>query len=285
MNNSQKFAQNGISRSTLMTLLLPGIAALAVTFLLPLVWLLRMSFYADPSMLTNSAGNYIGVVTDTFYWKIILNTLWMGLVVALLTILASYPIAFFLARTQSRWKGILAALAIAPLLTSTVIRTYGWMVILGNQGVINSALQGLGLIDTPLPISNNFMAACIALVEIMMPYAILTMLGGLGRLNVDMEHAAASLGANRLKVFWRVILPLSVPAIATAALLVFVLAISSFVTPRLIGGGRVFVLATEIYDEATVTLNWPLAATLSVLLLVLFGGVISLYQKVLRSFS
>lgn len=285
MAATSNIAPAGISRPMLMGLLLPSTAALFVTFVLPLAWLVRMSFFGDPSMQVNSAANYTSVITDAFYWKVILNTLKLGVLVAVLTVLTSYPIAFFLARTQSRWRGILAALAIAPLLTSTVVRTYGWMVILGNQGLINSTLQGLGIIDTPLPISNNFMASCIALVEILMPYAILTMLSGLGRLSVDMENAAASLGANRLKVFLRVILPLSVPAIATAALLVFVLSISSFVTPRLIGGGRVFVLATEVYSEATVTLNWPLAATLSVILLVLFGGVISLYQKVLRSFS
>ena len=121
-----------------------------------------------------------------------------------------------------------------------------------------------------------------ALTEILMPYAIMAMLSGLGKLNRDYEDAAALLGASPARVLWRVILPLSLPGIVTAALLVFVLSISAFVTPRLIGGGRVFTLATEIFGEATVTLNWPLAATLSVLLLLLFGVVIALYQRVLN---
>jgi putative spermidine/putrescine transport system permease protein len=285
MSLLKKWVPSGAPQPLVLALLVPSFLAIAVTFIVPLIWLLHMSFYGDASMQTQSVSNYVSVIKDAFYWKIIFNTLWLGVLVSALTVLTSYPVAFFLARTQSRWRGLLAALAIAPLLTSTVVRTYGWMVILGNQGLVNSTLMGLGLIDTPLPISNNFSASCVALVEIMMPYAILTILSGLGRLSIDLESAAASLGANKLKVFLRIILPLSVPAIATAALLVFVLAISSFVTPRLIGGGRVFVLATEIYSEATVTLNWPLAATLSVLLLVLFGGVISLYQKIIASYS
>ncbi len=116
-----------------------------------------------------------------------------------------------------------------------------------------------------------------------MPYAILAMLSGFGRLNTQLEEAAAMLGANRLRVFTRIVLPLSLPGVLTATLLVFVLAISSFVTPRLMGGGRVFVIGTEVYNEATVTLNWPLAASLSVLLLILFGSVIVIYQRAMRA--
>ena len=206
----------------------------------------------------------------------------MGVVVAAICVAVSYPVALFLATTRSRYKGLLIAVAIAPLLTSAVVRTYGWMVILGSNGLVNSSLQSLGLIDVPLKLTNNMTGVTIGLIEIFMPYAILAMISGFGRLSPQLEEAAGSLGANKLAVFRRITLPLSLPGILTAFLLVFVLAISTFITPRLLGGGAVQVLATEIYDQTTGVLNWPFAAALSVILLVLFGLVIALYQRITK---
>ncbi|QCI99718.1 ABC transporter permease [Agrobacterium larrymoorei] len=278
---------SGAPRSVLLLLLLPGLAALVVTFVLPLIWLFRASF-ASSTIGAFSGGDwtltsYSTVIFDPFYWRVAWNTLVLGFNVAIFSVILSYPIALFLVRTQSRWRGVLTALAVAPLLTSSVVRTYGWMVILGDKGVINSTLQSLSITDSVIRLTNNSFGATVALVEILMPYAILAMLSGFGRLNAQLEEAAAMLGANRLKVFTRIILPLSLPGVLTAALLVFVLAISAFVTPRLMGGGRVFVLGTEVFNEATVTLNWPLAAALSVLLLLLFSSIIVIYQRALRS--
>jgi putative spermidine/putrescine transport system permease protein len=122
----------------------------------------------------------------------------------------------------------------------------------------------------------------IGLVEIFMPYAILAMISGFGRLSPQLEEAAGSLGASKLQVFTRVTLPLSLPGILTAFLLVFVLSISTFITPRLLGGGSVQVLATEIYDQTTGLLNWPFAAALSVILLILFGLIIAVYQRLTK---
>jgi putative spermidine/putrescine transport system permease protein len=277
----------GVPRGVLLLLLVPGLAALVVTFLLPLLWLFRASFASSAvSALSGSDWTleaFQTVLLDPFYWRVAWNTLILGVSVAVFAVILSYPIALFLVRTESRWRGVLTALAVAPLLTSSVVRTYGWMVILGDQGVINSTLQALSLTSGVIRLTNNSFGATVALIEILMPYAILAMLSGFGRLNVQFEEAAAMLGANRLKVFLRIVLPLSLPGVLTAALLVFVLAISAFVTPRLMGGGRVFVLGTEVFSEATVTLNWPLAAALSMLLLVLFSSVIILYQRALRA--
>lgn len=275
----------GGNRLVVLLLLLPGLLALGVTFMAPMAWLLRASF--STSMFGTGGGwtleHYRSVIFDPFYWRVATNTLSYGFNVTFFTVLLSYPIALFLLRTTSRWRGVLTALAIAPLLTSGVVRTYGWMVILGDRGVINGTLMSLSLIETPFRLSNNMLGATIAMVEILMPYAILAMLSGFGRLNAQLEEAAAMLGANRFNVFTRIILPLSLPGVLTAALLVFVLAISGFVTPRLMGGGRVFVLATEVFSEATITLNWPLAAALAMLLLVVFSSVIVLYQRALRA--
>jgi putative spermidine/putrescine transport system permease protein len=286
-HKTQATGAEGKSRSVLLILLLPGLLALLVTFLLPLIWLIRASFSSSTMGAFDggdwTTANYVAALFDPFYWRVAWNTLVLGVTVAVFAVILSYPIALFLSRTESRFRGILTALAVAPLLTSSVVRTYGWMVILGDKGVINSTLQALSLTHGVTRLTNNSFGAIVALIEILMPYAILAMLSGFGRLNAQLEEAAAMLGANRRKVFMRIILPLSLPGVLTAALLVFVLAISSFVTPRLMGGGRVFVLGTEVFNEATVTLNWPLAAALSVVLLILFSSIILLYQRALRA--
>jgi putative spermidine/putrescine transport system permease protein len=273
-------------RGTVLALTVPGLLGMLVSFVLPLVYLLRMSLKTGDSsgMIedTVSFHSYAQFLTDGYYWKMAWDTLLLGLVVTFFAILVSYPIALFLVRTESRFKGVIIALDIAPLLTSSVVRTYGWIVLLGNQGVVNKTLQATGLTDHPLALVNNKVGVYISLVEIMMPYMILALLAGFGRFSTDLEHAAASLGANRWKVFWRVVWPLSMPGVLTGALLVFVLTISSFITPRLVGGGRVFLLATELYDQATATLNWPFAAAISFILLALFGFVIVIYQRALR---
>jgi putative spermidine/putrescine transport system permease protein len=270
----------------LVMLLAPATLALFVFFVLPLLWLFRSSFDRglDSGVIESAftLENYQEFLSDRFYLQELLRTLRLGVVVTALTLLATYPIALFLARTQSRWRGLLVALAIAPLLTSTVVRTYGWLVILGNDGLVNGALLSVGLIEQPLRLINDEIGVVIGLVEILMPYMALGLLSGFGRINPDLEEAAMSLGAHPLRAFWRVTLPLSLPGIATGVLLVFVLTISSFVTPQLLGGGRVFLMATEIYDQATYTLDWPFAAAVSFLLLVLFGVVIALYSRVLR---
>jgi putative spermidine/putrescine transport system permease protein len=199
----------------------------------------------------------------------------------LTTLICSYPIALYLHRSSGTWRTILLVLVISPLLTSAVVRTYGWIAILTENGLINNALAWLGM--TPLRLMFNKTGVFIGLTEILMPYMILALLAGFGRLDPRVEEAASTLGAKPFQVFYRIILPLTLPGIALGCLLCFVLAVSSFITPKLLGGGRVFLLATEIYDQAIVTLNWPLAATLSLLILVIFGAALVLYSRALRA--
>ena len=276
-------------RWELFGLLIPGVAGLFIAFVLPVVVMFRMSLNTNASggqlVESLSFAAYGEALKDHFYWEVIGNTLLLGLGCGALATILAYPLALFLVRTTSKWKGVLIALAIAPLLTSAVARTYGWIAILGDQGVINDSLTRIGFIDSPIQLSNNLLGTMIALVEILMPYAILAMISGFGRINPSLEEAAESLGASKLKTFMRVTLPLSLPGVFTGFLLVFVLAISSFVTPRLLGGGRVFILATEVYNEATQTLNWPLASSLSVILLVVFGAIIVVYQRLIAKFE
>jgi putative spermidine/putrescine transport system permease protein len=213
------------------------------------------------------------------------RSLWMSVAVTVLSLVCSYPIALFLFRTRSRWRGVLAILTISPLLVSSVVRTFGWMVILGDTGLINGALRYLGVIDTPVPLMNNMLGVLIGLTEIEMPTMTLALMAGFSRLDVTLEEAARTLGASPWRTLLRVTLPLSAPGIVIGCLITFVLVMSSFITPTLLGGGRIYVMATAIYQEALETLNWPLAATVSIILIAVFGVCLGVYERISRRWA
>ncbi|QFU18059.1 ABC transporter permease [Microvirga thermotolerans] len=275
-----------LDRAGTATLLLLPIALINTAgFILPVLNLLRMSFNEALAgggvRETVTLANWIGLFGDSFYVELIVNSIAVSLGITLATLVVSYPIALYLHRSSGRWRTFLTVLVISPLLTSAVVRTYGWIALLADQGPIVGALAALG--TTPPRLMFNTTGVVIGLTEILMPYMILSLLAGFGRLDPRVEEAAMTLGAPPAKTFWRVILPLTIPGIALGCLLCFVLAVSSFITPKLLGGGRVFLLATEIYDQAIVTLNWPLAATLSMLVLIIFGAALAAYARVLRA--
>ncbi len=272
-----------------LVLLVPMALINLFAFLLPVFRLGQISFMESRSggVLTGnySLESYTGFLTDRFSLELIGNSLFLSLTVTLLTLCCAYPIALFLHRVSPLWRNLLFVVTVSPLLVSSVVRTYGWMVILGDQGVVNGALLSLGLISEPLRMVNNWLGVTIGLVEVLIPYMALSLIAGFGRLDVNLEEAAASLGANAWTRFRRVVFPLTLPGVALGCLLCFVLAISSFITPKLLGGGRVFLLATEIYDQAVIQLEWPKAAATSVVVLIIFGLALALYSRVVRRFE
>ncbi len=249
----------------------PALAVLAVAFLWPIAILARMSLNVTgdggelvPAL---SVATYERLAEDAFTWDLTRDSLVLSAGSASFATLLAYPMALFLFRTRSRFRNLLAIVAIAPLLVSGTARVIGWLAILGDGGMINAVLHAVGLPTQHL--INNWTGVRIGLTESVMPYTVLALLAGFGRLDPLLEEAAATLGAGALRRFWRVTFPLTLPAVTAGWMLAFVLAISAFITPHLMGGGRVFVLATEIYDAATQTLDWPAAAALSIYALVL----------------
>jgi putative spermidine/putrescine transport system permease protein len=269
-----------------LVLLLPMAIINLIAFLLPVFRLGMISFIESRGggILTQNytLSNYIGFFTDSFSFELVANSLSLSFGVTFATLLCAYPIALFLHRVSPAWRNLLFVITVSPLLVSSVVRTYGWMVLLGDQGVINGILMSAGIVDTPIRLVNNQLGVFIGMVEVLIPYMALSLIAGFGRLDVVFEEAAASLGANSWTRFRRVVFPLTLPGVALGCLLCFVLAISSFITPKLLGGGRVFLLATEIYDQAVIQLEWPRAAATSVIVLLIFGIALAVYSRIAR---
>jgi len=254
-------------------LVVPAALFLVAIYLWPVLGLFRTSFNevgpTGAMIETWSLKTATEVLADSFTIELTLNSLWLALTATLIGLCLAYPVSLFLFRTQSRFRGLLAVIAIMPMLVSGVVRVFGWLAILGDRGLVNTLAQSLGLITTPMRLIFNWTGVTIGLAESIMPYMILALLAGFGRLDRTLEEASRSLGATPFRTFLRVTFPLSLPALALAAGLGFVLSMSAYITPKLLGGGRVFVLATEIFEQATTNTNWPVAAVLAIYTLVL----------------
>jgi putative spermidine/putrescine transport system permease protein len=245
-------------------------AVLLAFFVLPNALLLSASFLkSEAQQLTSqpTLDNYRFLFTRPLYLEIFARTFIVASAVGVLDIVLGYPLAYFLVRTRSRWKGLLIALSLAPLLASVVVRTYGWYIILNRFGFANDVLLGLGVISDRIAFMPSTGAIVIGLAHALLPYTVLTIMGSLNGINPHFEAAAMSLGANRFRTFIHVVLPLSMPGIAGGFLLVFSIAISAYATPAILGGPATQVAATAIYNFIIQLLDWSLGAALAVVLI------------------
>lgn len=261
----------GVARLRL--LLIPAALFILAIYAWPTLLLFRNAFNEvgpTGAMIEGwSLKTWADTLADSFTIELTLNSLWLSLSATALALAMAYPVSLFLFRTNSRFRGLLAVVAIMPMLISGVVRVFGWLAILGDRGLVNAALQSLGIISTPLRLVFNWTGVTIGLAESIMPYMILALLAGFGQLDRTLEEASRSLGASPFRTFLRVTLPLSLPALALAAGIGFILSMSAYITPKLLGGGRVFVLATEIFEQATTNTNWPVASVLAIYTLAL----------------
>ena len=221
-------------------------------------------------------------MTDPFYLLLMARTVGLGMLVTVISLVLAYPLALKIVRSGPAMRSALIAVALSPLLINLVVRTYAWLVLLGDAGVVNNWLRALGLIGAPLPLSGNMVSVVIGLVHISLPLMALSLIGVLERIDRTLEDAADSLGASRGRILRRIILPLSLPGAAAGSLLVFTFTISAFVTPALLGGNRVSTISTLIYEKFTFSANWPVGATLVVVLLVINVGIVALHGRLFR---
>jgi putative spermidine/putrescine transport system permease protein len=254
---------------------LPMLLTLAAVFVAPIASLVGTSFFlmTGPATVGDefTLENYRSFFTDLFYLRIIYNTFWLGAVVVICCLLIGYPVSYVLARTRSRWRGLLLFMVVAPLLVSAVVRNIGWFPILSNSGLVNWLLLKSGLISQPLALISNLTGVVIGLVHALLPFMILTLTTVIQRIEPELEEAAASLGAGPFRTFIQVMLPLSLPGMIGGSLLVFTMAIAAYTTPVIMGGNRVLVMATFIGQQFRTVLDYPLGATSAAVLMVLAG--------------
>lgn len=246
--------------------------------LVPLGATVLLSFYAWDQykgiVETFTLKNWIEVATDGYYYEIFGRTLRIAVMVTLLCILFGVPEAYVLNRMKPIWRRICLLVVIGPLLISVVARTLGWALLLGSNGVVNQGLIRLGLIQSPLPFMFTETGVIVVLTHVLMPFMILAVWASLQRLDLQDENAALSLGASPATVLRRVVLPQIVPGILSGSVIVFSMAASAFATPAIIGGRRLKVASTLTYDEFLNSLNWPLGATVAVILLVTLMAIV-----------
>jgi putative spermidine/putrescine transport system permease protein len=228
---------------------------------------------------SRSVRNYAAVLSDPYYYTIFLRTFVLSLLVTVLCVLVGVPEAYFLFRMRDPWRSLCLVMVLGPLLISVVVRTLGWSILLGREGLINTLLLKLGIVDHPLQMIFTFGAVTIAMVHVLVPLMVLSVWTSLTRLDPAVSQAARSLGAGRFKVMWRVVLPQITPGILSGSLIVFALTASAFATPALIGGRRLKVVATTAYDEFLGTLNWPLGAAIAMVLLLINVVIIVGYNR------
>jgi putative spermidine/putrescine transport system permease protein len=271
-------------------LVTPLLLVLTAFFLLPVLATLPTSFREYVPGTGISAGswtfeNYTTIATDDYYREVIWRTLGLGLAVTLSCLVLGYPLAYLIARGPARWKVPLTLLVIFPMMLNLVVRSFGWIALLANHGLINNLMIDLGLIAAPIKLIYNLTGLMIGLTHIYLPFMVLMLVAAIQNVPQDVESAAATLGSGRMHVFASVTLPLTAPGILAGSILVFVLTISALVTPRMLGGPTYKVMATLIYDEYMQTLDWPTGSALAFTLTIIAVSIIWLSSRITRRWA
>ncbi|ACD20844.1 ABC transporter permease [Paraburkholderia phytofirmans] len=251
---------------------IPALLLFVGLLLVPLILTLMLSFrvFSDTEGIeaAYTLNNYLEVVTDPYYGAIFLRTAGLAFAVTAASILLGVPETIILARMRRPWQSLALLVVLGPLLISVVVRTLGWQILLGNNGVVNSILQALHITDRPVRLVFTMTGMVLALTHVLVPFMVMSVWTTMQRLDPQVEWAGRSLGGSPIKIFRRVIFPQILPGVLSGSIIVFALSASAFATPALIGGRRLKVVATAAYDEFLGTLNWPLGASIAVLLLI-----------------
>jgi putative spermidine/putrescine transport system permease protein len=248
-------------------LALPLAAFFAAFFLAPLLILIFVSLHTDTSMARIGLTQYAKFLLDPFSLGVLGHTLWIGVEVTVLCLLLGLPMAWAYLRSPRWAQAGLILVILLPLLTSVVVRTFAWIVILGRQGIVNTALLELGVIDSPLRLLYTEEGMVIALAQVQMPLMVLPLITALSRLDPNLLDASAALGAGHWRTFRKVILPLTFPGIVAGCLLTYAAAITAFITQTLVGGGQMLFMPMYIYQQSSTLNNWPFAAAISIIFL------------------
>ena len=257
-------------------LVLPAGLLVLLLLVAPMAMLFRISLneYSPTQLMIEalSPQNYLRALADPYYQQVMGTTMTVAFSCTLLCLVIGFPAAYWLARMDSRRKSLAVILTVFPLLVGNVVRSAGWMALLGRDGAINATLRGLGLITEPLTLLYTQGAVVVGIVAVVAPYMILTLSAVIEGIPRTIEEAAANLGAGPLTAFRRVVLPLALPGVVAGSVLVFILCMNAYATPVLLGGPQFKMMAPAVYDQFVKGTNWPFGAALAFLLLLVTLG-------------
>jgi putative spermidine/putrescine transport system permease protein len=255
------------SRVTLLGLVVLPLAFFAAFFLVPLLTVLVASLTSANGGWT--LANYARILFDAYHWSVIAVTFRLGILTTLICLILGYPLAWYLVRVVRwrEWRRACVILLVLPLFTSNIVRSFGWMVLLGRNGLVNETMRDIGLIDRPVRFLGTETGILIGLVYILLPFVVLTIGNALAKVDRSVEQASADLGASPAATFWRVTFPLSIPGVVSGSIIVFALAVSAYVTPALLSGGRVTVLAVLVFQQYSSVFDFHYGGALAITLL------------------
>jgi putative spermidine/putrescine transport system permease protein len=254
----------------------------ALFFLAPLAILIYVSLHTAPDMTRFGLTQYAKFLFDPFSLKVLGHTLWIGVEVTALCLLLGLPLAWAYVRAPGWLQAILMLIVLLPLLTSVVVRTFSWIVILGRQGIVNTTLAAMGLIDAPLRLLYTETGMVVALAQVQMPLMVLPLITALSRLDPNLLDASAALGAGSWRTFRKVVMPLVLPGMIAGCLLTYAAAITAFITQSLVGGGQMLFMPMYIYQQSSALNNWPFAAAISIIFLVAVLGAVAVFNALGR---
>jgi putative spermidine/putrescine transport system permease protein len=247
-------------------------------FLGPLGAMLLLSLTSGPTLAFVGLAHYLRFLTDPFSLSVLRDTLWLGFEVTICCLVLGYPLTWLAVRAPAWAQGPLLFVIMLPLLTSVVVRTFSWIVILGRQGIVNSTLLELGLAASPFRLLYTEGAVVLALSQIMLPLMVLPLLTSFRQLDPAVDEASTALGASAWRTFFLVTLPLTLPGAVAGSMLVYAAAVTAFVTQTIVGGGRLLYMPLYIYQQAISLNDWAVAATVSVILLATVLVVVSAFN-------
>lgn len=259
-------------------LLLPGVLFVVFFMLIPLFSIIFTTFVPEGVF---SFDAYLKLTGDIYFRQVLVRSLRLSIISTLLCALMGFPAAYYISR-HARRKGVLMALAVFPLFTSPVIRSFSWMVILGKKGIVNQALVALGLFARPQSLLYNEFSMTVGFVQLFLPQMMLSLLSVMDSIPADLTEAASSLGATKLKAFLRVVFPLCTSGLVTGAVLVFTGCMTAYTTPMLLGSSDTQVLSTMIYQSAMSLRDWTQASVVAVVMIVVTMTASGVFNKLSR---
>ena len=272
----QQVAAN--ERLTFFGLTLPYLLMVTALIVIPVGWLFYLSFIGRDGSL--SFENYERMMKSKAYIRIFLTTFKISILTTIICAAIGYPLAYFMSQLSRKWANICMIGVLIPFWTSLLVRTYAWLVLLQKKGLLNNMAIEMGLISEPIKIVHNTTGTLIGMVHIMLPFLILPLYANMRSIDKDALKAASSLGATPTRAFWTVFFPLSLPGLLAGLLIVFVLCLGFYVTPAILGGGRVIMAAMKISSNIELYFSWGAASALGVVLLVVTGIILFIASKV-----